>query len=160
MGPLPKGVGHIMRMALFAPKFGYLDLTRKSILFLSPPSGGESLIRVTTTSVTSISSATMPLTKRLLRGRGISGYPFLVRGVVRVDGCPSHRGTRGKACGWTAPCQSIPCRVVSMSVIRQGQWQGSLWLERSSCRREGRVQPHRGEPVLEIPVSSPPVFLL
>ena len=62
-GPLPKGIGHIMRMTLLAPKFGYLDLAREPILFLAPPSGGESLIGVTTTLVTSISSATMPLMK-------------------------------------------------------------------------------------------------
>ena len=120
VGPLPKDISHIVRMTLLAPKFGYLDLTRKSILFLLPPSGGESLIRVATTPVTSISSATMPLMKRLLRGRGISGYPFLIRGVVRVDGCPSHRRTNGKACGRTAPCQSIPSWVVSMYVVHQG----------------------------------------
>ena len=91
MGPLSKGIGYIMKMTLLAPKFGDLDLTRESILFLSPPSRGESLIRVTTTLVTSISSATAPLIKQLLRGRGISGYPFLIRGVTVVDGCPSHR---------------------------------------------------------------------
>ena len=91
MGPLPKGIGHIMRMALLAPKFRNLDLTGEPILFLSPPSGGESPIGVTTTLVTSISSATMPLMKRLLRGGGISGYPFLIRSVMVIDGCPSHR---------------------------------------------------------------------
>ena len=91
MGPLPEGVGHIMRITLLAPKFGDLDLTREPILFLSPPSRGESLIGVTTTPVTSISSAPTPLTKGLPRDSGISGYPFLIRGVVVVDGCPSHR---------------------------------------------------------------------
>ena len=58
MGPLPKGISHIMRIALLAPRFRDLDLAREPILFLSPPSGGESLIGVTTTLVTSISSAT------------------------------------------------------------------------------------------------------
>ena len=91
MGPLPKGISHIMRMTLLAPKFGDLDLTREPILFLSPSSRGESPIRVTTTPVTLISSATMPLMKLLLRGRGISGYPFLIRSVTVVGGCPSHR---------------------------------------------------------------------
>ena len=74
MGPLPKGVGHIMRMALLASKVRDLDLAREPILFLLPPSRGESLIGVTTTPVTSISSATPPLTKRLLRGGSISGW--------------------------------------------------------------------------------------
>ena len=63
MGPLPKGVGHIMRMTLLAPKFIDLDLTREPILFLSPACRGESLIGVTTTPVTSISPATLLLTK-------------------------------------------------------------------------------------------------
>ena len=77
MDPLPKGISHIVRMTLFAPKFQDLDLTREPILFLSPPSGDESLIGVTTTPVTSISSATMPLTKQLLRGvTVVGGVPF------------------------------------------------------------------------------------
>ena len=121
MDPLPKGVGHIMRMTLLASKFGYLDLTRKSILFLSSPSGGESLIGVTTTPVTSTSSATMPLTKRLLRGGGISGYPFFIRGVMMIGGSPSHRQTSSTAPDRTAPCQSIPSQLISGCVIHQGR---------------------------------------
>ena len=117
MGPLPKGIGHIMRMTLLAPKFGDLDLTREPILFLLPPSRGESLIGVTTTPVTSISSATTPLLKWLLRGRGISGYPFLIRSVTVVGGCLSHRQTSSTALGRTAPCQPIPSRVISGYVI-------------------------------------------
>ena len=120
MGPLPKGIGHIMRMALLAPKFRDLDLTREPILFLLPPSGGESLIGVTTTLVTSIPSAPMPLMKGLPRDSGISGYPFLIRGVTVVGGCPSHRQTSSTALGRTVPCQSIPSRVVSGYVIHQG----------------------------------------
>ena len=146
-GPLPKGISHMMRMTLLAPKFGDLDLTRESILFLLPPSGGESLIGVTTTLVTSISSATMPLMKRLLRGGGISGYAFLIRSVMVVGGCPSHRQTSSTALGRTAPCQSIPRRVVLGYVIHQGRRRGGLWLEWSSSGREGRVQLQRGEPV-------------
>ena len=90
-GPLPKGVSHIMMMTFLAPKFGNLDLTREFILFPLPPSGGESLIGVTTTPVTLISSATMPLMKRLPRDSGISGYPFLIKSVVVVDRYSSHR---------------------------------------------------------------------
>ena len=148
MGPLPKGIGHIVKMALLAPKFGDLDLTREPILFLLPPSGGGSLIGVTTTLVTSISSATTPLTKQLLRGRGISEYPSLIRSVTVVGGCPSHRQTSSTALGRTALCQSIPSRVILGYVIHQGRRRGSLWLEQSSGGREGRVQLHRGEPVL------------
>ena len=121
MGPLPKGVGNIVRMALLAPKFRDLDLAREPILFLLPPSGGESLIRVTTTLVTSISSAPMPLTKGLPRDSGISGYPFLIRGVMVVGGCPSHRQTSSTTLGRTAPCQSILGRVISGYVIHQGR---------------------------------------
>ena len=39
-GPLPKGISYIIRMSLLTTKFGNLDLTRKSILLLLPPSGG------------------------------------------------------------------------------------------------------------------------
>ena len=120
MGPLPKGISHIMRMALLAPKLRDLDLAREPILFLSPPSGGESLIGVTTTPVTLISPATTPLTKRLLRGGGISGYPFLIRSVAVVGGCPPHRQTSSTAPVRTAPCQSILSRVISGYVIHQG----------------------------------------
>ena len=120
MGPLPKGIGHIMRMALLAPKFRDLDLTRKPILFLSPSSGGESLIGVTTTPVTSIPSATMPLMKGLPRDSGISGYPFFIRGVTVVGGHPPHRQTSSTALVRTAPCQSILSRVISGYVIHQG----------------------------------------
>ena len=148
MGPLPKGIHHIMRMALLALKFRDLDLTREPILFLSPPSRGESLIGVTTTPVTLISSAPTPLMRGLPRDSGIIGYPFLIRGVTVVGGCPLHRQTSSTTLGRTAPCQSIPSRVISGYVIHQGQRWGGLWLERSSGGREGRVQLHRGEPVL------------
>ena len=46
MSPLPEGTGHIMSMALLASKFGYLDLTQKSILFLMPSPRGVSTIGV------------------------------------------------------------------------------------------------------------------
>ena len=45
--PLPEGAGHIMSMALLAFEFGYLDLTQKSILFLTPSPSGMGAIRVT-----------------------------------------------------------------------------------------------------------------
>ena len=89
-GPLPKGIDHIMRMSLLAPKFGNLELARESILFLSPPSRGASLIRVTATPVTSTSSAPTPPTKGLIRDGGISRYPVIIRRVAVGEGCPSH----------------------------------------------------------------------
>ena len=91
MGPLSKGIGNIMRMSLLATKFRDLDLTRKSILFLSPPSRGASIIRITATPVTLTPSAPTPPAKGLIRDRGISGYPIITRGVVVAEGCPSHR---------------------------------------------------------------------
>ena len=102
-GPLPKGIGHIMKMTLLASEFRDLDLAGKSILFLLSPSGGESLIGVTTTLVTSTSSATVPLTERLLRGGGISTYPFLIRGVTVIGGGLSNRQTSSTAPNRTAP---------------------------------------------------------
>ena len=80
-----------MGMTLLAPKFGYLELARKSILFLSPPSRGVHFIGVTTTLVTLTSYAPTPPTKELVRDGGISGYPFIIRGEVVAEGCPSHR---------------------------------------------------------------------
>ena len=91
MSPLPEGISYIMRMSLLATKFGYLDLTRKSILFLMPLSGGASSIRVTTTPVTSTSSAPPPPAKGFIRDGGISGYPIIFRGLVVTEGHPPHR---------------------------------------------------------------------
>ena len=103
MGPLPEGISYIMRMTLLTSKFRDLDLTRKSILFLSSPCGGESLIRVTTTLVTSTSSVTLSLTKRLLTGGGIGRYPFLIGGVTVIGGGLSNRQTSSTAPSRTAP---------------------------------------------------------
>ena len=77
-GPQPKGVSHIMRMSFLATKFRDLDLTRKSILFLLPPSGGASIIRVTTTPVTLTPSASVPLANGLVQDRGIGGHPIII----------------------------------------------------------------------------------
>ena len=76
--PLPKGVGHIMRMSFLASKFRDLDLTRKSILFLSPPSGCAGIIGVTTTPVTLTPSISLPLVKGLVQDRGIGGHPIII----------------------------------------------------------------------------------
>ena len=90
-GPLPKGVGHIMRMSFLATKFGDLDLTRKSILFLLPPSGGAGIVGVTTTPVTSTPSTSGPLAKGPILDGGISGYPLIIRGGTVAEGHPSRR---------------------------------------------------------------------
>ena len=44
--PLAEGTNHIMSMAFLASEFGTLDLTRKSILFLTSSSRGASAIGV------------------------------------------------------------------------------------------------------------------
>ena len=91
VGPLPKGVGHIMRMSFLATKFGDLDLTRKSILFLLPPSGGVGIIRVTTTLLISTSFTSTPPAKRFVLDRSIGGHPIIIRRVMMAEGHPSHR---------------------------------------------------------------------
>ena len=77
-GPLPKGISHIMRMSFLATKFEDLDLTRKSILFLLPPSRGAGIIGVTTTPVILTSSTSTPPVKGLVLDRGIGGYPIII----------------------------------------------------------------------------------
>ena len=74
--PLPEGVGHVMRMSFLATKFGDLDLTRKSILLLSPPSGGAGIIGVITTLVISTPSTFTPPAKGPVLVRGITGHPI------------------------------------------------------------------------------------
>ena len=86
MGPLPKGIGYIMQKTLLTAEFGYLDLTRNSILFLLPSSIEASFIRVTTTPATSTSSASTPPAWRPFRDGGISGHPIIIGGVVVVGG--------------------------------------------------------------------------
>ena len=103
MGPLPKGIGHIMRMTLLTSEFGDLDLTRKSILLLLPPSRGASFIGVTTTLVTPTSSASTPPVKGLVRDGGISGHPIIIRGVVGVGDGLSNRQITSTAPRRTAP---------------------------------------------------------
>ena len=91
VGLLPKGISHIMRMSFLATKFGDLDLTRKSILLLSPPSRGAGIIRVTTTSAILTPSTSMPPAKGSVLVRGITGHPIIIRGVRMTKGHPSHR---------------------------------------------------------------------
>ena len=123
VGPLPKGISHIMRMTLLAPKFGYLDLAREPILFLMPSFRGACSIRVTTTLATLTPSAPMPSAGVSFRDGGIGGYPIIIR-------------------------KSIANRV-SPRLILLSEWQRSgLGLEWSGSDRERRVQPHGGEPVL------------
>ena len=140
MGPLPEGVSHIMRVSLLAPKFRYLDLTRKSILFLLPPSGGVS--HWSHCHYGYFDSLCHPASCKVTSRRQC--YPRTCFPHQRHNecwGCPSPRQASSTATGRTAPYQSILS-------IHQGQQQGGLWLEWSSSSGEGRVQLHRGEPVL------------
>ena len=91
VSPLPKGISHIMRMSFLATKFGDLDLTRKSILFLLPPSGGVGIIGVNTTTVISTPSTSTPPAKGPVLVSGITEHPIIIRGVRMTKGCPSHR---------------------------------------------------------------------
>ena len=91
MGPLPKGIGHIMRMTFLAPKLWYLNFAREPIFLFPSSLEGGSPVGVTTTLVTSIPSATMPLMGRLPRVGGISRYSDIIRGVAVVEGWPSYR---------------------------------------------------------------------
>ena len=59
--PLLEGTSHIMNMALLASKFGYLDLTQKPILFLTPSPREASAIRVTAAPAAVAPSTPMPL---------------------------------------------------------------------------------------------------
>ena len=103
MGPLPKGISHIMRMTLLTTEFRDLDLTRKSILFLLPPSGGVSFIGVTTAPVTLTSSAPMPPVRGPVRDGGIGGHPIIIGGLVVVRGGLSNGQTSS-----TTPSRTTP----------------------------------------------------
>ena len=65
--PLLEGAGHVMSMALLASKFRNLDLTRKSILFLTPSPRGVSTIRITAAPAAAAPSTLTPPTGVYLR---------------------------------------------------------------------------------------------
>ena len=139
VGPLPKGIGHIMRMSFLATKFGDLDLTRKSILFLLPPSRGVGIIKVTTTPVTLASSTSTPPAKGLVWDRGIGGHPIIIRGVMMAKGRPSPSWASHKTQSRTTPCPSTPGRVSSKPIVLSGGLRSGLRLEWSGSGRECRV---------------------
>ena len=67
--PLLEGAGHIMSMALLASEFGYLDLTQKPILFLTPSPRGVSAIGVTAAPVVAAPSTPIPPVGAYLKWR-------------------------------------------------------------------------------------------
>ena len=84
MGPLLKGTGHIVRMALLASKFGYLDFTRKSILFPTSLPRRAEPIGVTSTLATLASSAPTPPPGGPISEGHIRGCPIIIRGLVLI----------------------------------------------------------------------------
>ena len=109
-----------MSMALLASEFGYLDLTRKSILFLTSSPRGASAIRVAVAPAAAAPSTPMPLVGWLARDGGIGGYPVIIRGLVVTGECPSHGGVRGKTRSRTTPCQSASNREAPRHIILLG----------------------------------------
>ena len=83
MSPLAEGAGHIMSMALLASKFGYLDLTQKSILFLLPSPRKVSAIGVAATlAAAAPSTPTSPTGGVYLRWR----YQWIPHHHQRIGG--------------------------------------------------------------------------
>ena len=120
MSPLPEGASHIMSMALLASKFGYLDLTRKSILFLTPSPRGVSAIGVTAAPAAVALSTPTPPTGGFIQDGGIGGYPVIIGGLVMTRKCPSHGGVRGKTQSRTAPRQFTSNRGAPRCIILMG----------------------------------------
>ena len=96
--PLLEGAGHIMSMALLASEFGYLDLTQKSIHFLSPPPRGVSAIRVAATPAAAAPSTPMPLVGGgvCLRWRRYRWIPCHHRRIGDDWGMPFSWGSQGQ----------------------------------------------------------------
>ena len=149
-----------MHMALLASKFGYLDLTRKSILFLTPSPRGVSAIGVTATPAAAAPSTPTPPVGGFIQDGGIGGYPVIIRGLVVTGECPSHGGVRGKTRSRTTPCQSASNRVAPRHIILLGGLRSDPRLEWLSSSGEGRVHLHGRKPLLELPTSLPQTFLL
>ena len=149
-----------MSMAFLASEFRNLDVTQKSILFLTPSPRGASSIGVAATTATAAPSAPTPPTRGSICNGGISGYPIVIRGLVRTRKCPSQGRARGKTRSRTAPSQSMSNRGAPRHVILSGRLRSDPGLERLSCGGEGRVHLQGGKPLLELPTSSPQTFLL
>ena len=118
--PLLKDTSHIVSMAFLASEFRDLDLTQKSILFLTPSPRGASTIRVAATMATVAPSAPMPPTKGSICNGGIHAYPVIIRGLVMAGKCPSQGRARGKTRSRTAPSQSVSNRGSPGHIVLSG----------------------------------------
>ena len=146
-------------MAFLASKFRNLDLTQKSILFLTPSPRGVSTIRVTATLATVAPSAPTPPMGGFIREGGIGGYPIVIGGLVMTRKCPSQGRLRRKTQSGTAPRQSTSNRGAPRCIVLSGQLRSDPRLKRLSSGREGRVHLQGGKPLLKLPMSSPQTFL-
>ena len=158
--PLPEGTSHIVSMAFLAFEFRDLDLTQKSILFLTPSPRGVSAIRVTATMATVAPLAPTPPTRGSVRNGGIRAYPVIIRGLVMAGECPSQGRARGKTQSRTAPGQSMSNWGSPGCVVLSGRLRNDPGLKRLSSGGEGRVHLQGRKPLLKLPMSPPQTFLL
>ena len=149
-----------MSMAFLASEFRNLDLTRKSILLLTPFPRGASAIRVAVTTATVAPSASTPPTGSSICNGGISGYPVVIRGLVMTRKCPSQGRARGKTRSRTAPGQSMSSRGAPRCVVFPGRLWSDPWLEWLSRGGEGRAYLQGGKLLLVLITSTPQIFLL
>ena len=148
-------------MAFLASKFRNLDLTRKSILFLTPSPRGASAIRVAAaTTATAAPPAPTPPTRGSIRNGGIRAYAVIIRGLVMAGKCPSQGRARGKTRSRTTPGQSMTNWGSPGCIVLSGQLWSDPGLKRLSSGREGRVHLQGGKPLLELQTSLPQTFLL
>ena len=160
MSPLPEGTSHIISMAFLASEFRNLDLTRKSILFLTPSPRGASAIGVTATMATVASLAPTPPTRGSICNGGIHGYPVVIGGLVMTRKCPSQGKVRGKTHSGIAPGQHMSNRGAPRHVVFLAQLRSDPGLEWLSHGGEGRAYLQGRKPLLELPMSPAQTFLL
>ena len=149
-----------MSMAFLASEFRNLDLTQKSILFLTPSPRGASAIGVAATMATVAPSTPTPPTRGSICNSGIRGYPVVIRGLVMTRKCSSWGRVRSKTRDWTAPSQSTSNRGAPRNVVFSGRLQSDPGLEWLGRGREGRAYLQGGKPLLELIMSTPQIFLL
>ena len=146
-------------MAFLASEFRNLDLTRKSILFLTPSPRGVSAIRVTATTASVDPQAPTPPRRGSIRNGGIRAYSLIIRGLVMAGKCPSQGRARGKTQSRTTPGQSMSNRGSPGCIILSGRLWSDPGLKRLSSGGEGRVHLQGRKPLLELPTSPPQTFL-
>ena len=159
VSPLPEGTCHIMSMAFLASEFRNLDLTQKSILFLTPSPRGASAIGVAATTATAAPLAPTPPMRGSICNGGIHGYPVIIRGLVMTRKCPSQGRVRSKTWSRPAPSQSPSNWGAPRHIVLSGQLQSDPGLDCLSRGREGRAYLQGRKLLLELPMSLPQTFL-